>query len=78
MEARWAFGICRCCSLRSRCRRQRLVADPDALYALVEGVAAGRASKADVAVFLRERSVPRGSQLLASGLHRPLPTALTS
>ena len=38
---------------------QRLVAEPDALYALVEGVAAGRVGKADVAVFLRERSVPR-------------------
>lgn len=38
---------------------QRLDADPDALYALVDGVAAGRVDKADVAVFLRERRAPR-------------------
>lgn len=38
---------------------QRLDADPHALYTLVEGVASGRVDKADVAVFLRECSVPR-------------------
>jgi len=38
---------------------QRLAADPDALYELVDGCAAGQVDKADVAVFLREHSVPR-------------------
>ena len=38
---------------------QRLHADPDSLYALVEGVASGQVGKADVAVFLREHGVPR-------------------
>lgn len=38
---------------------QRLEADPDALHALVDGVASGRVDKSAVAVFLREHCVPR-------------------
>jgi len=38
---------------------QRLEAAPDGLYALVDGVASGRADKADVAVFLRRHCVSR-------------------
>jgi death-on-curing protein len=38
---------------------RRLHADPDSLYALVDGVASGRVDKADVAVFLRDHSAPR-------------------
>jgi death-on-curing protein len=38
---------------------QRLDANPNSLYALVDGVASGRVDKADVAVFLREHSAPR-------------------
>ena len=38
---------------------QRLDADPDPLYDLVEGVASGQVDKAEVAVFLRVHSLPR-------------------
>ena len=37
----------------------RLEADPDGVYRLVDGVAAGDVDKAEVAVFLREHSTPR-------------------
>ncbi len=37
----------------------RLRADPDALYRLVDGVAAGVVSKAEVAVFLQAKTGPR-------------------
>ena len=37
----------------------RLEADPDAIYALVDGVASGDVDKAEVAVFLREHATPR-------------------
>ena len=37
----------------------RLDADPDALYELVDGVAAGKVDKADVSVFLRQGGVER-------------------
>lgn len=39
--------------------RQRLEADPDELFELVEGVAAGEVDKAAVAVFLRQNSRSR-------------------
>lgn len=39
--------------------RQRLRADPDALYALVDGVAAGNVDKSEVSVFLRRHCVAR-------------------
>ncbi len=38
---------------------QRLDADPDSVYDMVEGVASGQVDKAEVAVFLRVHSVPR-------------------
>lgn len=38
---------------------QRLDADPDRLYALVDGAASGRVEKPDLAVFLREHCVRR-------------------
>ena len=38
---------------------QRLEADPDELYALIDGLAAGEVDKATVAVFLRERCAAR-------------------
>lgn len=38
---------------------QRLEADPDALYTLVDGVASGSVEKPDVAVFLRENCIAR-------------------
>lgn len=38
---------------------QRLRADADDLYALIDGLAAGDAEKADVAVFLRTHCVAR-------------------
>jgi death-on-curing protein len=38
---------------------QRLDAQPDALYELVDGVAAGSVDKAEVSVFLRRNSVSR-------------------
>lgn len=38
---------------------QRLDANPDALYALVDGLAAGRVDKSEAAVFLRRHCVPR-------------------
>ena len=38
---------------------QRLRADPDDLYALVDGVAAGAVDKAEVSVFLRRHCVAR-------------------
>ena len=38
---------------------ERLRADPDDLYALVDGVAAGEADKAEVSVFLRRHGVAR-------------------
>lgn len=37
--------------------RQRLLADPDDLYSLVDGVAAGAIDKAEVSVFLRSHCV---------------------
>ena len=37
----------------------RLEADPDAIYALVDGVASGGVDKAEVAVFLREYATQR-------------------
>ncbi len=37
----------------------RLEAEPEALYGLVDGVAAGSVDKAEVAVFLRQNSVGR-------------------
>lgn len=39
--------------------RERLQADPDALYSLVDGVAAGEVDKAEVSVFLRRHCVAR-------------------
>ncbi len=38
---------------------QRLHADPDELYSLTDGVAAGSVDKAEVSVFLRRKSVTR-------------------
>jgi death-on-curing protein len=38
---------------------RRLEAEPEALYELVDGVAAGSVDKAEVAVFLRQNSVGR-------------------
>ena len=38
---------------------RRLEAEPEALYQLVDGVAAGSVDKAEVAVFLRQNSVSR-------------------
>lgn len=38
----------------------RCTADPDELYRLVDGVAAGRVDKSELGVFLRENSRPRG------------------
>jgi death-on-curing protein len=38
---------------------RRLEAEPEALYELVHGVAAGSVDKAEVAVFLRQNSVGR-------------------
>jgi death-on-curing protein len=38
---------------------QRLDADPDALYDLVDGVAAGQVDKAEVVIFLRDHAAPR-------------------
>ena len=38
---------------------QRLEAEPDAVFGLVDGVAAGEVDKAEVAVFLRRNTVPR-------------------
>lgn len=38
---------------------QRLAANPDALYVLVDGVAAARVDKAEAAVFLRHHCVLR-------------------
>ena len=38
---------------------QRLAADSDSLYALVDGVAAGTVGKAEVAVFLRQHCTAR-------------------
>ena len=38
---------------------QRLRAEPDDLYSLVDGVAAGEVDKAEVSVFLRRHSVAR-------------------
>jgi death on curing protein len=38
---------------------QRLRADPDDLYSLVDGVAAGEVEKAEVSVFLRRHCVAR-------------------
>ena len=38
---------------------QRLEANPDSLYTLVDGVAAGEVDKAEVAVFLRRNCVLR-------------------
>jgi prophage maintenance system killer protein len=38
---------------------RRLEAEPEALYELVDGVAAGSVDKAEVAVFLRQNSVSR-------------------
>jgi len=38
---------------------QRLDADPDALYELVDGVAAGQVDKSEVAIFLRDHATPR-------------------
>jgi death-on-curing protein len=38
---------------------ERLRADPDALYALVDGVAAGVLDKAEVSVFLRRHCAAR-------------------
>jgi death-on-curing protein len=38
---------------------RRLEAEPEALYGLVDGVAAGSVDKAEVSVFLRQKSVGR-------------------
>ena len=38
---------------------ERLRADPDGLYSLVDGVAAGEVDKAEVSVFLRRHCVAR-------------------